>query len=48
LDIGKSLPNPDSLLINGQQNGAVFSGLAGNHFHQQKACYFISYLMAMK
>jgi len=35
LDSGKSLPNPDSLLINGQKNAAVFTGLAGNHFNQQ-------------
>jgi len=33
LDGGKNLPDPDSLLINGQKDGAVFTGLPGILFH---------------
>jgi hypothetical protein len=29
LDLGKSLPFPDALLINGQKDVAVFTGEAG-------------------
>ncbi|CAJ1942717.1 unnamed protein product [Sphenostylis stenocarpa] len=32
LDAGKSLPYPDALLINGQKNAAVFTGLAGKTY----------------
>ncbi|XP_014509508.1 L-ascorbate oxidase homolog [Vigna radiata var. radiata] len=32
LDSGKHLPDPDSLLINGQKNAAVFTGLPGKTY----------------
>ncbi|KAK7359897.1 hypothetical protein VNO77_01864 [Canavalia gladiata] len=32
LDAGKSLPNPDALLINGQKDAAVFTGEAGKTY----------------
>ena len=34
LDAGKTLPFPDALLMNGLKDSAVFTGEAGNIFHQ--------------